>query len=94
MFGFSLARTLMFNPANVEHATVPGKENMIPALRALSFANPDNSLSLGEWFWYRQKLYKPSIFIHIYLSISKLQTYRDTPVVATDIEPFPYQSQA
>ncbi|KAG8952317.1 Multifunctional pyrimidine synthesis protein CAD [Tulasnella sp. 424] len=36
----------MFNPANVEHATVP-----------------------GEWFWYRQKLYKPNIFIHIYLSI-------------------------
>ncbi|KAG8894795.1 hypothetical protein FRC01_012746, partial [Tulasnella sp. 417] len=46
MVGFSLARTLMFNPENVQHSTVP-----------------------GEWFWYRQKLYKPNIFIHIYLSI-------------------------
>ncbi|KAG8947227.1 hypothetical protein FRC00_009239, partial [Tulasnella sp. 408] len=27
------------------------------------------SLLLWEWFWYRQKLYKPNIFIHIYLSI-------------------------
>lgn len=46
LIGFCLARTLMFNPENVQHSTVP-----------------------GEWFWYRQKLYKPNIFIHIYLSI-------------------------
>jgi len=34
--------------------------------------NPANVRHLtvsGEWFWYRQPVYKPCIFIHIYLSI-------------------------
>jgi hypothetical protein len=26
----------------------------------------------GEWYWYRQALYKPNIFMHIYMSIGRL----------------------
>ncbi|KAG8848644.1 hypothetical protein FRB96_001051 [Tulasnella sp. 330] len=35
--------------------------------------NPTNLMNLtvpGEWFWYRQTLYKPAIIIHIYCTIS------------------------
>jgi hypothetical protein len=32
-------------------------------------ANVRNMTISGEWFWYRQSLYKPCIFIHIYASI-------------------------
>jgi len=34
--------------------------------------NPANIRDLtisGEWFWYRQRMYKPCIIIHVYLSI-------------------------
>jgi hypothetical protein len=32
-------------------------------------ANVSGKSVPGEWFWYRQPLYKPPVFIHIYLSI-------------------------
>jgi len=32
-------------------------------------ANVQNTTIPGEWFWYRQALYKPNIFIHIYATI-------------------------
>jgi hypothetical protein len=32
-------------------------------------ANVRDKTVQGEWFWYRQRLYKPCIFIHVYLSI-------------------------
>ncbi|KAG8887707.1 hypothetical protein FRB98_009152 [Tulasnella sp. 332] len=35
--------------------------------------NPTNLMNLtvpGEWFWYRQTLYKPAIILHIYCTIS------------------------
>jgi len=35
----------------------------------MSPANVRDLTVPGEWFWYRQSLYKPCIFIHIYLSI-------------------------
>jgi len=35
----------------------------------MSPANVRDKTVPGEWFWYQQSLYKPCIFIHIYLSI-------------------------
>jgi hypothetical protein len=32
-------------------------------------ANIQHKTVPGEWFWYRQRLYKPCILIHVYLSI-------------------------
>jgi hypothetical protein len=32
-------------------------------------ANVRDKTTPGEWFWYRQPLFKPNIFIHIYTSI-------------------------
>jgi hypothetical protein len=46
LIGFCLARTIMFNPKNVQNLTIP-----------------------GEWHWYQKKVYKPSLFIHIYCTI-------------------------
>ncbi|KAG8907595.1 hypothetical protein FRB99_003519 [Tulasnella sp. 403] len=31
-------------------------------------ANVEHKTVPGEWFWYRQRLYKPNIFLHIYLT--------------------------
>ena len=38
----------------------------------------------GEWFWYRQSLYKPCIFIHIYASISSYYYLVLILVILTD----------
>lgn len=38
-------------------------------LLMLAPSNVETKTTPGEWYWYRQALYKPNIFMHIYMSI-------------------------
>jgi hypothetical protein len=68
LVGFCLARTMMMKPSNVRTMTVSGQY-----IFASLFGSKVPWLCYfpGEWFWYQQGMYKPSIFIHIYTSISE-----------------------
>ncbi|KDN51266.1 hypothetical protein RSAG8_00895, partial [Rhizoctonia solani AG-8 WAC10335] len=41
-------------------------------LMMLAPSNVVHKTVAGEWYWYRQALYKPNIFMHIYMSIGML----------------------
>ncbi|GAB1519834.1 hypothetical protein RhiTH_002905 [Rhizoctonia solani] len=55
----------------------------ISRLMMLAPSNVIHKTVPGEWYWYRQALYKPNIFMHIYMSIlgGTLATLQFIPII-------------
>jgi hypothetical protein len=65
---------MAMNPGRTPHLLVPG--NIYIYFSSYSF--PAIDVMSGEWFWLSQSIYKPNLFIHIYLATCTFQSFSFT----------------